>query len=213
MEVVEILKKLGAIITDDHFVYTSGKHGSVYIRKDMLYPHTQEVSKVGELFAKKFENDQIDLVVGPAVGGIVLSQWTAYHLSKLLKKDVLSLFTEKVSSPDQLFNKNQEFKRGYDLLVKNKNVLIVEDLTTTGGSVKRVVEAIQKAGGNIICVCVMINRDPKQVNSESIGAPFTQLGIVEAEAFDEDKCPYCKNNVPINTTVGHGKEYLKAKKK
>ncbi len=212
-DVVEILKQLGAIITDSHFVYTSGKHGSVYIRKDMLYPHTNEVSKVGLLFAEKFKNAKIDVVVGPAVGGIILSQWAAYHLSQLTNKDVLSIFTEKVSSPDQLFNKNQEFKRGYDGLVKEKNVLIVEDLTTTGGSIKRVVDAVRNAGGNIVSVCVMINRDPKLVNSTTLGVPFTQLGILEAEAFDENECPYCKNNTPINSIVGHGKEYLKAKKR
>lgn len=213
MVVLNILKKLGAIITDDHFVYTSGKHGSVYIRKDMLYPHTREASRVGKLFAEKFKRKSIDVVVGPALGGIILSQWTAFHLSKLTKKNVLSLFTEKISDPKQLFNKNQEFKRGYELLVKDKNVLIVEDLTITGGSVKRVVEAVKKAKGNIIAVCVMINRDPNLVNAKTIGVPFTQLGILHAEAFDKDTCPYCKENRPINVTVGHGKEYLRERDK
>lgn len=211
MEVLEILKKLGAIITDDHFVYTSGKHGSVYVRKDMLYPHTEETSKVGELFAKKFEKEAIDVVVGPALGGIILSQWTAYHLSKLTKKEVLSVFTEKVSDPNQLFNKNQEFKRGYDELVKGKSVLIVEDLTTTGGSVKRVIEAVKKAGAKSIIACVMVNRDPNKVNSKSMEAPFSELGVLKAEAFDENECPYCKKQIPINITVGHGKEFLAKK--
>lgn len=210
-DVVEILKNLGAVITNDHFVYTSSKHGSVYIRKDMLYPHTRQVSIVGKLFAQKFKDLDIDVVVGPSIGGIILSQWTAYHLSRLTKEDVLGVFTEKVSNPDQLFNKNQEFKRGYDLLVNGKNVLIVEDLTTTGGSIKRVIDTVNKAGGNIVYACVMINRDPKLVNSDSINAPFTQLGVLEAEAFDEDTCPYCKKLIPINTVVGHGKEYLTKK--
>ena len=212
MEVLDILRKLGAIITDDHFVYTSGKHGSIYVRKDMLYPHTNEVAKVGKLFAEKFKNSLIDVVVGPAVGGIILSQWAAYYLTQLTNKDVLSVFTEKVSDPNQLFNKNQEFKRGFDQLVKGKNVLIVEDLTTTGGSVKRVVDAVKKAKGNIVSICVMVNRDPDLVNSKSIGAEFTQLGILKAEAFDEVDCTYCKEKRPINTTVGHGKEYLESKK-
>lgn len=212
-DVLSILKKLGAVVADDHFVYTSGKHGSVYIRKDMLYPHTSEVSKIGELFAEKFKDQNIDVVVGPALGGIVLSQWTAYHLSKKLNKNVLSLFTEKDSEPNQIFNKNQEFKRGYGELLKGKNVLIVEDLTTTGGSIKRVIDAVRAAGGIIISACVMINRDPKLVNSATVNAPFTELGVLEAESFDESQCPYCKENRPINTTIGHGKEYLLKKKK
>lgn len=212
-DVLLILKKIGAIIANDHFVYTSGKHGSVYIRKDMLYPYTNEVSKIGELFAEKFMDQNIDVVVGPALGGIILSQWTAYHLSKKLNKDVLSLFTEKVSNPDQIFNKNQEFKRGYGDLLKGKSVLIVEDLTTTGGSIKRVIDAVKAAEGNIISACVMINRDPKLVNSDTVNAPFTELGVLEAESFDEEKCPFCKENRPINTTIGHGKEYLQKKNK
>lgn len=212
MNVIDILEKLGAIIRNDHFVYTSGKHGSVYIRKDMLYPHTNEVSKVGKLFAEKFKDANVEVVVGPAVGGIVLSQWAAYHLSRLTKKDVLSIFTEKVGSEDQLFNKNQTFKRGFDQLVKNKKILIVEDLTTTGGSVKRVIDAVKAGGGKILSTCVMLNRDPELVSSKSLGTPFSELGVLKAEAFDETDCPYCKEGRPINTIVGHGKEYLAHKK-
>jgi len=94
-DVVKILKDISAIVTDNHFVYTSGKHGSVYVRKDLLYPHTKKTSEVCKMFADKFKHRKIDVVVSPALGGIVLSQWTAYHLSRLTGKDVLGLFTEK----------------------------------------------------------------------------------------------------------------------
>lgn len=203
--VVKILKDIKAIITDDHFVYTSGKHGSVYIRKDMLYPHTEKTSYVCRLIAKKFEGKDIDVVVGPSIGGIILSQWTAYHLTKLKKKEILSVFTEKDEKSNQIF------KRDYDKLVKGKNVLIVEDLTTTGGSVAKVVKSVKKAGGEIVAVCVMVNRDPETVTSKSIGAPLSYLGVFRAESFDTEKCPLCKKNISINTAVGHGKKYLEAK--
>lgn len=205
-DVVKILKDISAIVTDNHFVYTSGKHGNVYVRKDLLYPHTKKTSEVCKMFADKFKNRKIDVVVSPALGGIVLSQWTAYHLSKLTGKDVLGLFTEKDEESNQIF------KRGYNQLVKGKRVLILEDLTTTGGSVKKVVRSVKKAGGKVIEVCVMINRDPEHVTSKSIGAPLSSLGIFKAESFDADKCPLCKKNVPINTIVGHGKKYLQTKK-
>ena len=203
--VVDILKKVGAVITDSHFVYTSGKHGSVYINKDAVYPHTAETSRIGELFAEKFKDTDIDVVAAPALGGIILSQWTAYHLSKLKGKEVLGIYTEK--TPE----KNQIFTRGYDKLVKGKNVLVIEDLTTTGGSVKKVVDTVKATGGNVVAVCVMVNRNPDNVNSELIGAPFSALGVLKASAFDEAVCPLCKENVPINTDVGHGKKYLEAK--
>ena len=205
--VVDILKKVGAVITDSHFVYTSGKHGSVYINKDAVYPHTEETSEIGQLFAEKFKDMDIDVVAGPALGGIILSQWTAYHLSKLKGKEVLGVCTEK--TPE----KNQVFTRGYDKLVKGKNVLVIEDLTTTGGSVRKVVDSVKAAGGKVVAVCVMVNRDPVNVTSEVVGGPFSALGILKASAFDEVTCELCKKNVPINTDVGHGKKYLEAKGK
>jgi orotate phosphoribosyltransferase len=203
---VDILKKLGAIITDDHFVYTSGKHGSVYINKDALYPHTEETSQIGKMFAEKYKDMDIDVVAAPALGGIILSQWTAYHLSKLKGKEVLGVYTEK--TPE----KNQIFTRGYDKLVKGKNVLVIEDLTTTGGSVRKVVDSVKAVGGNVVAVCVMVNRDPKLVTSVIVDAPFSSLGILVADATDKKDCPLCKKNVPINTSVGHGRKYLEAKK-
>ncbi len=205
-EVIKILKNVGAVITNSHFVYTSGKHGSVYINKDALYPHTAETSQVGLMFAQKFKDIDIDVVAGPALGGIILSQWTAYHLSRLKGKEVLGVYTEK--TPE----KNQVFTRGYDKLVKGKKVLVVEDLTTTGGSVRKVVESVKAAGGNVVAVCVMVNRDPVNVTSEVVGGPFSALGVLKAEAFEEKDCPFCKKNVPINTDIGHGKKYLEEKK-
>jgi orotate phosphoribosyltransferase len=206
-DVISILKKVQAVLTDGHFVYTSGKHGSVYVNKDAVYPHTKEASQIGKLFAEKFKNKNIDVVAAPALGGIILSQWTAYHLSKLKKKEVLGVYTEKTA------DNNQIFTRGYDKLVKGKNVLVIEDLTTTGGSVRKVVDTVRATGGKVVGIGVMINRDPKNVTSEVVGGPFISLGILKAEAFDEKKCPLCKKNVPINTNVGHGKKYLESKKK
>lgn len=204
--ILDILRKTNAVVTDSHIVYTSGKHGSIYINKDAIYPHTEFASMVGKMFAEKFKNKAVDVVAAPALGGIILSQWTAYHLSKLKKKKILGIYTEK----DE--NKNQIFTRGYDKFVKNKKVLVIEDLTTTGGSVKKVINSVKKAGGKVVGVGVMINRNPKEVNSKFLRSPFVSLDVLKAEAFDENKCPLCKLDVPINTSVGHGKKYLESKK-
>lgn len=213
-DIISILKKVGAVITNDHFVYTSGKHGSVYINKDFLYPHVELASEIGLMFAKKFKNKNIEVVAAPAVGGTVLSQWTAYHLSKLEKRKVLSIYTEKDKGTTASAVESQQiFRRGYDKFVKGKKVLVIEDLTTTGISVKRVVEAVRSTGGKVIAVCVMINRDQKKVNTQTIGAPFYSLGVFPAEAFEEKDCPMCKKKVPINVKFGHGKKYLEKKGK
>ena len=206
-KVVDILKKIGAVITDDHFVYTSGKHGEVYINKDALYPHTAETSEVCQTMAEMFKDKNVEAVVGPALGGIILSQWVASHLSKMKGKEVFGVYTEKDAV------ENQILRRGYDQVIKGKKVLVVEDLTTTGGSVKKVVDIVRQAGGEVISVCVMVNRDPKNVNEASVGAPFVAADILEAQAFDEADCPFCKEGRPINTKIGHGKKYLEEKAK
>ncbi len=204
-EVIDILKKTKAILADDHFVGTSGRHFATYINKDALYPHTGETSRIGELFATKYKNEDIDVVIGPALGGIILSTWVAYHLSKMKSIDILGIYTEKNAE------KNQIFTRGYDQLIKNKKVLVVEDLTTTGGSVAKVVKSVKQVGGEVAGVCVMVNRDPKIVTNEAVGAPFSSLATLEIPSYTADECPLCKKNKPINTTVGHGKKFLEEK--
>jgi orotate phosphoribosyltransferase len=122
-------------------------------------------------------------------------------------KEIFGIYTEKDA------DKNQVFTRGYDKFVVGKKVLVVEDLTTTGGSVLKVVNTVKQCDGNVVGVSVMVNRNPEQVNETMMGAPFNSLGVLKAEAFDENVCPLCQNGVPINTTVGHGKKYLESKAK
>lgn len=204
-DIISILKSVGAVVEDSHFVGTQGRHFPSYINKDALLPHTKLVSDVSKLFAEKFKNKGIEVVVAPAVAGIPFSQWTAYHLSKISGKEVLSLFTEKTLDNEQVW------KRGYDKLVKNKKVLIVEDTTTLGSSVKKVINTVRKAGGKVVAVSVMINRDPKMVNAKSIGASFSALGVFKIPSYEEKDCPLCKAGVPINTELGHGKKFLDSK--
>ena len=152
-EVIEILQKVGAIYLNDHFVGTSGRHLGGYVNKDALFPHTQETCRIGELFAEKFKDFDIDTVIAPAMGGIILSQWVAYHLSKLKGKEILSAYTEKVE-------RTLKLTRGYDACIKGKKVLAIEDLTTTGGSLKKVIEVVQEADGEVVAASVMLNKDP-----------------------------------------------------
>lgn len=205
MTIIDILKQVNAVITDDHFVYTSGKHGEVYINKDAIYPHTEAVSSVGNLFAEQFRDLDIDTVAAPALGGIILSTWTAYHLSQMKEKEIFGVYAEKM--PD----KSMAFTRGYDALIRGKKVLVIEDLTTTGGSVKKVVDLVRETGGEVVAVGVMVNRNPDEVNSELVGAPFHALGELKAEAWDEADLPERISSRPINTKVGHGKKYLEMK--
>ncbi|MEK7613793.1 MAG: phosphoribosyltransferase family protein [Patescibacteria group bacterium] len=201
-DALTLLKEAGAIL-EGHFVGVSGRHLSVYVNKDAFLPHTAIVSELARMMAESNKQHNIDIVVGPAVGGIPLSTWTAHHLSKLLGREVLSVFTEKTPEGGQMF------KRGYDQLVSGKNVLAVEDTVTTGGSIKSTIEAIQKAGGNVVGLTLIINRDPTRVNTETFGVPMNALAELNAESYGEDEVPEWLKKIPINTTVGHGAKYLK----
>lgn len=212
-KVINLLKKVGAILTDDHFVLTSGRHTATYINKDFLYPHVKETAQVAKLFAEKFKNKAIDVVAAPAVGGTILCTWTAYYLSKLKGKEILSVYTEKdKGTTASASESDQIFRRGYDKFIKGKKVLVLEDLTTTGISVRKTVAAVKKAGGKAVAVCVMVNRDSKRVDEKVVGAPFHSLAVIEVESYPGEDCPLCKRGVPVNVKIGHGKKFLEHKK-
>ncbi len=202
-EALRILRRVGAIITHDHFVGNSGLHFDTYINKDVLFPYTEEASAMGELFAEKYKGKNIEVVVAPALGGIVLSQWTAHHLHQTTGEKVLAVYTQKTENNEQILT------RGYENLVKDKRILIIEDTTTTGSSVMKVVESVEEAGGKVIGVCVMVNTDPDEINSKTLGVPFEALCELKVIKYYAKDCPMCKSGLPINTSVGHGKKFLK----
>lgn len=215
-KVLNLLQKSKGITIDSHFVYTSGKHASRYLNKMAIFVYPIYASEMGKLFADKYMNEKIDVVVAPAIGGIILSQWTAYHLSKYNDKQILSIYTEKdKGSLSQAKDSNQVFTKGNDKYIKDKNVLIVEDIVTTGISVNKVVKAVKSAGGNVVEVCAManINPQPESINSKIIGAPFSSLEDLPVDVYDEKDCPMCRKGIPVDTTLGHGKKFLEEKAK
>lgn len=204
-EVLEILKKTGAIITDSHIVGTSGRHMSIYINKDYLLPHPTETSRVCRLMAEQNKDLEVDVVISPVVAGAILGHEVARHLSEIQGKDVLAAYADKTDEGPLVF------KRGYDELVKGKKVLIIEDTVATGLSANKIIEVAKKFKTQIQAMTVLVNRVPKEINSKTLGVPFSALCEILAETYEEKDCPMCKNGLPINTQVGHGKKYLEEK--
>lgn len=201
-----MLASVSAVVTDSHFVYKSGKHGSAYVNKDAVYPYTSKIARLSLAMAEEFRRDSVEVVIGPVVGGVVLSQWIAHHLTIMTGSEVLSVYAEKSGE----YNEHFVIKRGYDKLIRGKRVLVVEDIINTGGSVKKVVEAVIKTGGKVVGVAALCNRGG--VTAEGIGIPklFSLLDI-PLEAYPEEECPLCEAGVPINTDLGHGREFLARK--
>lgn len=174
-EILGLLEKSGALLQNDHFVFTNGNHSDNYVNKDALYPHTEYASKLGEAMAGIAAAWEPDVVVSPALGGIVLVQWAGYHLTKQLGREVLAVYAEKDAGPD----KNFVFTRGYDAHVRGKRVLVVEDNLTTGGSVRKVVELVRATGGEVVGVVAMLNRggvDAAAVGNQIGRAPWSTKG-------------------------------------
>lgn len=222
-EIQQILSKVGAVITDSHVVYTSGKHGSAYVNKDAIYPHTAETSYLCAMIAKQFVNDNVEVVIAPAIGGVILSQWTAHHLTERdwVRRQVFGVYAEKetVAVPDpegkgsRCYTETGNFsiKRGYDKLIAGKNILVVEDILTTGGSARKVIEAVRAIGGNVVGLGVLCNRGGITPQDVANVPKLISLVDVKLEAWDEEDCPLCKQSVPINTDVGKGREFLARK--
>ncbi len=205
-EVLDLLQKVGAFRTG-HFVLTHGRHSDSYLNKDALYPYTHDTSKLCRAIAERFAKENVEVVVGPAVGAAVLSQWVAYHLSEMRGEEVYGVYADKDGQGGFIL------RRGYDKLVKGKNVLVVEDLTTTGGSIKKVVEVARAAGGNVVGAIAIVNRGG--VAKEAVGNPpiFTALVNLDLESWDEGECELCEKGIPVNTDIGHGREFVTHHKK
>ena len=213
LEVLNILDGVGAVITGSHIVYTSGKHGSAYVNKDALYPHTHETSLLCEEIAERFVHDIVEVVIAPAIGGVILSQWIAYHLSEMQGREVLGIYAEEADDGDKYTGPSGKFviSRGYDKLVDHKRVLVVEDVLTTGCTAKKVVEAVRALNGNVVGLGVLCNRG--RITPEDVNVPrLVSLVNVKLDVWDEADCPLCKMGLPINTDVGKGRDFLAQKR-
>ncbi|WP_298820907.1 phosphoribosyltransferase family protein [Chloroflexus sp.] len=204
-DLLTTLHQLGAIVTDDHIVYTSGRHGSSYVNKDALYPHTAAASQVGAALAHHFADANVEIVAGPTIGGVIMAQWTAHHLSRLCEREILAVYAEEEQGET---GKRRVFRRGYDTLIAGKRVLVVEDVLTTGGSARLVVEAVTAAGGMVVGVGALCNRGG--ITAADLGAPrLVALTELPLESYPPDNCPLCAAGIPINTRLGKGAAYAR----
>ena len=167
-----------------HFQLSSGRHTDKYIEKRQMYLHTQEMSEVCEMIAGDFRDKNVDVVVGPERGGIVLSFLTASFLTKMTGRDILNVFAQKKQD-------GFEFHKDQGELIRDKRVLIVDDVITTGESIVRVIKAVEEVGGEVIGAMVVCNRG--NVKPEDIGVDKIHALInLKLNTWSEDECPICK---------------------
>lgn len=175
-EALNIFTKTEALLTG-HFLLTSGRHSNKYFQcaKVLQYPNYTE--QVCSNIAEYFGNYEIDTVIAPAMGGIIVGNEVARKLGKR------SIFAERE-------NKVMTLRRGFSLEPGEK-VLVCEDVVTTGGSVFEVIEIVKSFGAEVVGVGYIVDRSNGKVN---FGYPQKSTLTVEVISYPPDDCPICREN-------------------
>lgn len=171
----EIMGKTGALM-HGHFLLPSGKHSGRHMQCARIFQNPDCSEEIAKDLGEKFEGYDIDIVIGPAVGGIIL----AYEVAKYF--DVKALFAERE-------NGSMALRRGFEIS-RGSKVLVVEDVISTGGSVKEVIELVRSMGAEVIGVGSVVDRS----NGKALfDVPFKSVVKIEIENYDADNCPMCKS--------------------
>lgn len=180
-QILDIFKKTN-VLQEGHFALTSGKHSRQYMQCAQVLQYPVEAGMLCGQFVEKVKagGSKVDLVVGPATGGIILAFETARQFG------CKAIFTERE-------NGKMVFRRGFKVEAGQK-VFVVEDVITTGGSVREVVDIVRKQGGEVIGVGVLVNRSTVEVD---YGAPLISLLKIDIQTWQPDECPLCQAAKPM----------------
>jgi len=178
-KVLEIFKKAGAI-KEGHFLLASGLHSPVYWEKFRILQHPHLTEKLCRLIAQHFKGQKIDVVAGPTTGGIILAFETARQLG------ARSMFAEKEREV-------RVFRRGFEI-APGEHVLIVDDILTTGSSLRETISAVAKQGGIVVGVGVLVDRSEENLD---FNLPFFSCLRVPTTAYSPHKCPLCAAHIPL----------------
>lgn len=172
------LEERGALL-NGHFKLSSGRHSAQFIQKFRILEHPQLVERVAaEIIARLPQSPRPNVVVSAAVGGIVLGYEVARQLG------LRAIFVEKEGGVPAL-------RRGFTLGPQD-GALIVEDVVTTGGSVKEVLDIVRKSGAAAVGLGVIVRREPVD-----FGLPTVALVDLPIASFSPEECPKCKAGEPI----------------
>jgi len=180
-EVIREFKEAGALL-EGHYILSSGLHSSRYLQCALALSEPSRAQRLSESLGKKIlENisTKIDIVVSPAMGGLIIGHEIARFL------DVPSVFLERV-------NGKFELRRGFTIK-PDLNCLLVEDIVTTGLSSNESIEVIKRYGGNIIGEACLIDRSSGKANLET---KLISLASIDIPTFHKDEIPESLKNIP-----------------
>jgi orotate phosphoribosyltransferase len=175
----KIFQEAGALLKG-HFLLTSGRHSPLYWEKFRVlqYPHYTE--RLCRLISKHFREQRVQVVAGPTTGGIILAFEVARQLG------IRGIFAEKEGA-------KRAFRRGFTI-DPGERVLVVDDILTTGGSIREVIAAVQELDGSVVGVGVLVDRSEQPAE---FGVPLFSCLRSMVETYDARDCPLCAAHVPL----------------
>ncbi len=175
----EIFQKSGALLKG-HFLLTSGLHSPVYWEKFRVLQFPNYTVQLCQMIAEHFRKQNIQVVAGPTTGGIILAFEVARQLG------VRGIFAEKEGE-------ERSFRRGFTIN-PGERVLIVDDILTTGGSIREIIVAAEKLGGKIIGIGVLVDRSAQK---QEFGVPLFSCHHATTQTYKPEECPLCAAKVPL----------------
>jgi orotate phosphoribosyltransferase len=180
--ILETLRTSGAL-KEGHFVLSSGRHSDQYIEKFDLLRQPRATSEVCRFIAEHFRDQEIDVIVGPTTGGVIL----AFEVARQL--DVAAAYAERSSDGEA----RREFRRG-TTFPSGGRVLVVDDILTTGGSIRETLDALAAHPVEVAGVAVLVDRSGGEAD---LGVRFVALATMDITTWDASDCPMCQCGQPV----------------
>ncbi len=176
----ELFEKSGAILKG-HFLLTSGLHSPVYWEKFRVLQFPVYTEQLCRMIADRFRNEGVQVVAGPTTGGVILAFEVARQLG------VRGIFAEKEAASER------SFRRGFSI-APGERTLIVDDVLTTGSSVREVIEAVARIGGELIGIGVLVDRSERKID---FGVPLYSCLRSITRTYTPQDCPMCADHIPL----------------
>lgn len=188
---LEILKRTGAYLANDHFLLPSGHHAREYIQKSLVSTEPSFTEGIGAIIAKHFAPSPVDLVLSTGRDAMLL----AHCVAKAHPSRPSLIYATKGAGPHRRrVVLPAEFA---SFITKDTRVLIVEDLITTGKTIQALFRIVDQRGGRVIGVGCLWRRDSK----EDLGKPVYSLVSREFPTYDSAECPLCRQGIPLNQEI------------
>ncbi len=185
---LEILRRTGAYRANDHFLLPSGHHAPEFIDKALVTTEPSFTEGLGAVIAKQFAPWPVDVVLSTGLGALILAHCVARALPG---RPLLVYATKGVTGPQRHVRLPDEFER---VIGRGTKVLIVEDLITTGETLKLLIDLVERKGGSVIGIACLWQRN----STVELGQPVFSLVRRDFPTYDPESCPLCRRGIPLN---------------